>query len=69
MQHIIYSTVGERLKNLRKAQGLTQDEISIKVNLSRASINNIENGRHRIQLHILCDFSAAFGVPLIEILS
>jgi len=34
---------GDRLRHLRKSQGLTQDDLAIAINVSRQSIGNYEN--------------------------
>jgi len=38
------------------------------LDLSRASITNIENGRHRIQVHVLYSIAGALGVNVRDLL-
>jgi transcriptional regulator with XRE-family HTH domain len=47
MQPAIASTLGEKIKLARKAKGLSQDELALKVGLSRVSISHLENGRRK----------------------
>jgi len=61
----IYAEVGQRIRHYRKQFNLSQDELSSLISLSRSSLVNIEQGRHRIQLHILLDISERLGVPLV----
>ena len=58
------STIGNKLKTLRKGRGLTQLELAIRMNWSRATISNYECGRrvpHLDELTALCHF---FGVSM-----
>lgn len=69
MNEHIYIQLGRKIKQLRISKGLTQDEVGNMLGLSRASINNIENGRHRIQLHILYSYTSILQTPLPELLT
>lgn len=58
------SSIGNKLKTLRKGRGLTQEELAIRMNWSRATISNYECGRrvpHLDELTALCHF---FGVSM-----
>lgn len=58
------SEIGSKLKTLRKGRGLTQLELAIRMNWSRATISNYECGRrapHLDELRALCHF---FGVSM-----
>ncbi len=51
--------LGNKLKELRKSRGLTQDDIAAKFNLSRGSVSNWEKGRRKPsikQLEVLANF-------------
>lgn len=58
------SEMGNKLKTLRKGRGLTQLELSEKLNLSRATISNYEVGRRSPQLAELRRFAEFYGVGL-----
>lgn len=58
----IYERLGHRLQGLRVVNGITQEEMAVRVGLVRTSIANIEAGRQRILLHQLYDFAAALKV-------
>lgn len=49
----LYSLIGERIKELRNHSKLSQEELAIKIGISRTSIANIEAGRHQAPLHLL----------------
>jgi transcriptional regulator with XRE-family HTH domain len=57
-----YEEVGRRLRRARLDAGLTQQELSDRVELSRASIANIEAGRQQFPLHALMLFARALDV-------
>ena len=50
---------GDMILARRKASGMTQDELSKKVGLSRAQIANVEGGRSDIPLKTLNRFTEA----------
>lgn len=58
----IYQIFGRQLARAREECGLTQSELARRVNLSRASIANIEAGRQRVLLHQLGEFAWALNV-------
>ena len=55
----IYSALGEAVAIRRKAIGLTQAQVAVKVGISRASIANIESGRQKVLLHQVYLFAEA----------
>lgn len=56
--------IGSKLKYLRKGRGLTQLELSEKLDLSRATISNYEVGRRTPHLSELRRFAEFYGVSL-----
>jgi transcriptional regulator with XRE-family HTH domain len=60
----IYGLIGKRIRELRLAREpkMSQQTLAKHVGLSRVSIVNIENGRHRIQIHQLIELARALGV-------
>ena len=47
---------------------MSQEDLAAKVGLTRVSITNIENGKHRIQVHTLYAIAQALEVPISELL-
>ena len=47
----LYKNFGKNIKNQREVMNLTQEELGKRVELSRASIANIEVGRQKVALH------------------
>lgn len=58
------TTIGSKLKTLRKGRKLTQFELSEKLDLSRATISNYEVGRRTPHLSELRRFAEFYGVGL-----
>ena len=58
------SSIGNKLKTLRKGRKLTQLELSEKLDLSRATISNYEVGRRTPHLSELRRFAEFYGVGL-----
>lgn len=64
----LYSAFGEHFRKLRKAAGLTQEDVAERVGLTRTSVTNIERGRQHISLHQLYLLAAAVGRNPAELL-
>ena len=56
--------IGQKLKTLRKGRGLTQLDLSERMELSRATISNYEVGRRSPHLSELRRFAEFYGVGL-----
>lgn len=56
--------IGTKLKTLRKGRKLTQQELSERIGLSRATISNYEVGRRSPHLSDLRRFAEFYGVGL-----
>lgn len=63
--------IGERVRKLRKARGITQDELGVvlgdKTNskpLSRGQISNLETGRRNFNIHQIKTLADLFGVSI-----
>lgn len=64
----LYEVVGAELRARRAACGLKQDELALRVGMSRASVANIEGGRQAISLHHLTDLAEALGTTASSVL-
>lgn len=58
---------GARIKQLRKARGLTQEELAAAAHLSDDMIGSVEQGRAWTSLPNLCALADALGVELPEL--
>ncbi|PHC80386.1 transcriptional regulator [Bacillus wiedmannii] len=54
----------QNLKKLRKSRDLTQEQLGLKLNLSRNQINNYENAMFEPSMETLLQISSFFNVPL-----
>lgn len=61
--------VGSRLRELRKAAGLTQAELARRTGIHRPNIARVEAGRHTPSLDTLARIAAAIGVPATRVLA
>lgn len=64
----LYDVVGVELRARRTARRLTQEELALRVGISRASIANIEGGRQAISLHQFTDLAEALGTTASSVL-
>jgi transcriptional regulator with XRE-family HTH domain len=58
----IYKNLGNRIRDLRRSLGLTQDQLAKQVGISRASLANIERGKQQVLVHHV--FALADGLQL-----
>jgi len=65
---ILYYMIGNRIKSLRAERSLSQEDLSLQLNLSRASISNIELGRHQIPLFLLYELSIFFKIGIHDLI-
>ena len=67
-----YSELKEIIKNnityFRNKNGLTQSELSEKVNISQSVISRYERGQKDCELEIVCEFCEFFDVSIYEFL-
>ncbi|MEM9193698.1 MAG: helix-turn-helix domain-containing protein [Myxococcota bacterium] len=61
--------LGKRLRELRKAAGLTQAEVARRTGIHRPNIARVEAGRHTPSLETLARLATAIGVPTTRVLS
>lgn len=59
-----YRSLGARLREARRAAGISQEQLARAVNLSRPSIVNIEKGRQPVYVHSLIEVAKTLGVKL-----
>ena len=64
----LYELVGRNVKKARQALNLTQEELALRVNMTRTSVTNIEKGRQKLLLHTLCDLALAMKVPVVQLM-
>ena len=61
--------LGEKLQELRKSRGLTQEALAEELHVSRTAISKWESGRGWPSIDSLKELSAFFGVTIDELLS
>lgn len=55
---------GGRLRALRKARGLTQEQVAIAAEMDRSFYVELENGVHSVLLDRIFDIAAVLNVPM-----
>lgn len=64
--NFLYKKLGERIEELRKKKGITQEELAEKSGLHRAYFWDIENGRN-ISIKTAYKIARALGVTLSQL--
>ncbi|GFD83807.1 hypothetical protein KUL118_66690 [Tenacibaculum sp. KUL118] len=70
---ILYSEIGKRIKSQRLELNMNQTSLAKALNsnelkISRASISNIEVGRHHIPLHVLYEIAQVLRLEINDLL-
>lgn len=60
----IYVEAGRRIKDIRRAAGISQERLAHAVGLSRTSITNIERGRQKLLLHTISEIADILKVSV-----
>ena len=58
-----YAT-GKRIQQLRKANGMTQEELAIKLNISDRHLRNLERGEEAPSIDLFIEIKAIFNSTL-----
>jgi len=61
-------SVGEQIKKLRKAKGMTQAELAHAASILRPNLSRIEAGKHRPTLETLERIASALKVPVVNLI-
>jgi putative transcriptional regulator len=61
------NTITNRVKELRTARGMTQEQLAEAAGVSRQSINSIERNRYVPSLELALTFARVFACPTDEI--
>lgn len=60
--HPVYAKIGARVRTVRVALGVTQEELAGRIGLTRTSIVNFESGRQQCPLHVMLQIAHALGL-------
>lgn len=63
-----YYQIGQNIRRFRKKQGLTQEQLAEKINISVPHMSHIETGNTKLSLPVLVDLSAALQVSTDDLL-
>ncbi len=63
----IKKKIGQRVKELRKQAGISQEELAFKANLDRTYINSVENGRRNISIRNIEKIANALSINLCDL--
>ena len=61
-------TLGQRIQELRKGAGLTQEQLGARVGVTRQAVSKWENGTSDPSTSNLCALAKLYGIPVEELL-
>lgn len=63
----IYKVIGERIRKLRKAQELSQEQLAERAGIDRSHMGFIEQGRRQPTITTLYKLTKSLGISLEEL--
>lgn len=63
-----YYEIGQRIRKLRKAQGLSQEQLAEQVSISTTHMSHIETGNTKLSLPVLVDLALVLHATSDELL-
>lgn len=63
-----YYAIGQKIRKFRKVQGLSQEELAERIDISTTHMSHIETGNTKLSLHVLVDIAEALHVSTDELL-
>lgn len=63
-----YYQIGQRIRKIRKARGLSQEELAARVDISVPHMSHIETGNTKLSLPVLADLALALEVRADDLL-
>ena len=64
-----YYKIGQKIRKIRKAHGLSQEELAERVNISVTHMSHIETGNTKLSLPVLVDIAGALEVRTDDLLN
>lgn len=64
----VYQIVGDNIRKYRTEAGVNQTTLASKVNLSRTSIVNIEQGRQHPSIFLLTQIAESLSIEIVDLL-
>lgn len=64
-----YYAIGQRIRKVRKARGLSQEELAEKVGISTTHMSHIETGNTKLSLAVFVELASSLGVRTDDLLS
>lgn len=68
MDKSLLEKLAKRIKELRKKNGFTQDELAFRANIERSTLGNIETAQNDVTLTKVNQIAKAFDLTLSELL-
>ncbi len=67
--NIDYKLIGERIKRMRKSNGMTQEILAERLNVSIGYVSQVERGITKISLDLLAAISAILNCDIASLIS
>ncbi len=67
-EKLLYESVGNEIRKLRKAKGYNQSDLAKKIGLERTSITNIEIGKQKATIFVIYKICELFDISIEHLL-
>jgi regulatory protein munI len=65
---VLLSMLGEKIKNLRKEKGISQEKFALSIEMDRTYYSTVENGKRNISIQNLNKIAKGLGISISELL-
>lgn len=69
MNSLNYYAIGQKIRKIRKAHGLSQEELAERIDISTTHMSHIETGNTKLSLPVLVDIARALDVKTDDLLT
>lgn len=66
MENYLQIQVGMRIKDLRDREGVSQENLALRIGMDRSHLASIETGRRNVTLLNLAKIARGFGISLAD---
>lgn len=60
---------GQRIREIRENQGISQEQFALKIGLDRTYYNSVENGRRNVSIRNISKIAEGFNITISELFS
>ena len=69
MSRVSLEYIGQRLREIRKTRGMSQQDVAQRLGIPQSNLSRIENGKQRLNLSVLAGILSTYGIEMDDFFS